>query len=99
MEKELYSLDDLKELELKKLKEKEVEEIITILKKARKSRALHAELISLISDTGPTHSFSRDTVLSVCSSLGFIPVFSDKDFRAWDVVITSDGWDFINAEE
>lgn len=95
----MYSLEDLKALELKKLKEEEIEEIITILKKARKNRVLHAELISLITDTNPIHSFAKDTVLDVCSSLGFIPVFNDTDFKAWDVVITKDGWDFVNAED
>ena len=95
----MYSLEDLKALELKKLKEEEKEEIVAALKKARKNRVLHAELISLITDTSPVHAFAMDTVLDVCSSLGFIPAFNDTDFRAWDVVITKDGWDFVNAED
>lgn len=95
----MYSLEDLKALELKKLEEKERKEILSILKEARKNRSLHAQLISLISDTSLTHYFSKDTVLDVCSSLGFIPVFNDTSGRAWDVCITKDGWDFVNAED
>lgn len=95
----MYSLEDLKALELKKLKEEEKEEIVAALKKARENRTLHAELINLIADRHPMYSFAKDTVLEVCSSLGFIPVFNDTDFRAWDVVITKDGWDFVNAED
>lgn len=95
----MYSLKDLKALELKKLKEEEREEIISMLKEARKNRSLHSELISLISDTGLNHYLDRDTVLDVCSSLGFIPAFNDTNVIACDVAITKDGWDFVNAED